>query len=205
MQEFQGKKKRVSDTPFGYTLSLIGGKWKMSILYLLIGNSPLRYNELQRQTGNISYKSLSVQLKELEADGLISRTEYPQIPPKVEYSITEKGMSLVHIMDEMCYWGQKYNKECQTYKGDAKPYYRFHKIRRITMSKNIVIVVGSPRHQGNTELLAETFAMGARESGNKVTIFKLSETKAITQYFKKVNPEITGDFIFTEVVTIVNN
>lgn len=111
MQEYRGKMKRVSDTPFGYTLSLIGGKWKMTLLYLLINCSPLRYNELQRQIGNISYKSLSVQLKELEADGLITRTEYPQIPPKVEYRITDKGMSLVHIMDEICYWGQKNNTD----------------------------------------------------------------------------------------------
>lgn len=108
MKEYFGKVKKVSDTPFGYTLSLIGGKWKMLILYLLINNQQLRYNELQREIGTISYKSLSVQLKELEADGLITRREYPQIPPKVEYSITEKGMSLVHIMDAMCYWGQKY-------------------------------------------------------------------------------------------------
>lgn len=80
----------------------------MLILYLLINNQQLRYNELHREIGTISYKSLSAQLKELEADGLIVRREYPQIPPKVEYSITEKGMSLVHIMDAMCYWGQKY-------------------------------------------------------------------------------------------------
>jgi DNA-binding HxlR family transcriptional regulator len=79
----------------------------MIILYLLIEHGQIRYNELQRAIGTISYKTLSVQLKELEADGLIIRREYPQIPPKVEYSISEKGMSLVHIMDEMCYWGQK--------------------------------------------------------------------------------------------------
>lgn len=111
MKVYQGNVKKVEDTPFGYTLSLIGGKWKMFILYLLIENQQLRYNELQRAIGTVSYKTLSVQLKELEADGLISRKEYPQIPPKVEYSITEKGMSLVHIMDDMCYWGQKNRPE----------------------------------------------------------------------------------------------
>lgn len=82
---------RIADTPFGYTLSLIGGKWKMVILYLLYDRQVVRYNELQRLIGGITYKTLSTQLKELEADGLIRRVEYPQIPPKVEYSLSEKG------------------------------------------------------------------------------------------------------------------
>ena len=96
---------RIADTPFGYTLSLIGGKWKMVILYLLYDHKVVRYNELQRLIGGITYKTLSTQLKELEADGLICRVEYPQIPPKVEYSLSEKGMSLLPIMDAMCDWG----------------------------------------------------------------------------------------------------
>lgn len=97
----------LQDTPFGYTLSLIGGKWKMIILYWLVEVKIARYNELQRLIGSISYKTLSVQLKELEADGLITRTEYPQIPPKVEYSLSEKGWSLYPLMEAMCAWGEK--------------------------------------------------------------------------------------------------
>ncbi len=97
----------LQDTPFGYTLSLIGGKWKMIILYWLVEVKVARYNELQRLIGSISYKTLSVQLKELEADGLITRTEYPQIPPKVEYSLSEKGWSLYPLMEAMCAWGEK--------------------------------------------------------------------------------------------------
>lgn len=96
----------VKDTPYGYTLSLISGKWKLIILYWLVEKPVIRYNELQRLIGTITYKTLSVQLKELEADGLIIRKEYPQIPPKVEYSLSEKGKSLYPIMEAMCQWGK---------------------------------------------------------------------------------------------------
>lgn len=105
MTEYRGTVKNLNDTPFGYTLSRISGKWKMVILYLLSESQPIRYNELRRQIGSITYKTLSVQLKELEADSLIVRTEYPQIPPKVEYSLSELGQSLMPIMDAMCNWG----------------------------------------------------------------------------------------------------
>lgn len=97
----------LKDTPFGYTLSLISGKWKMVILYWIIEEQPIRYNELQRLIGTITYKTLSVQLKELESDGLIIRKEYPQIPPKVEYSLSERGLSLYPVLESMCKWGEK--------------------------------------------------------------------------------------------------
>lgn len=67
----------------------------------------VRYNELQRYIKGISFKTLSCSLKELEADGLIFRREYPQIPPKVEYSLSERGKSLMPILDGMCEWGDK--------------------------------------------------------------------------------------------------
>ncbi len=105
MKEFNSIKK-LDDTPFGYTLSVIGGKWKMVILYWLVEAQPIRFNELQRLIGTISYKTLSVQLKELEEDGIIIRKEYPQIPPKVEYSLSEKGLSLYPIMESICEWGE---------------------------------------------------------------------------------------------------
>lgn len=70
----------------------------------------MRYNEIKRILGNITYKMLSNTLKELERDGLIVRKEYPQVPPKVEYSLTEKGKSLMPIMSTMCNWGDKYKK-----------------------------------------------------------------------------------------------
>lgn len=107
MRGYKNKITSVEDTPFGYTLSLISGKWKMAVLYLLAENQPVRYNELQRYLGNITFKSLSLQLRELEADGMIVRKEYPQIPPKVEYSLSEKGESIIPIFEQMCEWGME--------------------------------------------------------------------------------------------------
>lgn len=97
----------LKDTGFGYTLSLIAGKYKIIIIYWLSENKMMRFNELQRSIGSISFKTLSVMLKELEADGLIVRKEYPQIPPKVEYSLSERGMSLLPLLNMMCDWGEK--------------------------------------------------------------------------------------------------
>ncbi|MDO5293471.1 MAG: helix-turn-helix domain-containing protein [bacterium] len=94
------------DTYFGYTLSLLSGKWKLLIIYNLGKNKVVRFNELQRILGKITYKTLSTNLKELEADCLVERYEYPQIPPKVEYSLTEKGKSLLPILSAMCEWGE---------------------------------------------------------------------------------------------------
>nr|WP_318508706.1 helix-turn-helix domain-containing protein [Bacillus sp. T3] len=91
---------------FNYTLSIINGKWKLLIIYYLSKNGVVRYNELQRMIGKITYKTLSSTLKELENDGLIHRKEYPQIPPKVEYSLAEKGQTLWPIIQEMCQWGE---------------------------------------------------------------------------------------------------
>lgn len=95
----------LRDTDFGYTLSLIGGKYKMLILYSLSENKVMRHNELKRHINGISFRTLSLALKELESDGLIIRKEYPQIPPKVEYFLSDRGMSLIPVLDIMCEWG----------------------------------------------------------------------------------------------------
>lgn len=102
-----------SCTGFSYTMSLISGKHKMVILYCLMEYAPVRFNQMRRYLKNITDKTLSTNLKELEADGLIVRNEYPQIPPKVEYSLSEKGKSLMKILDQLCVWGEE-NRE-----GDA--------------------------------------------------------------------------------------
>ncbi|MDE6550461.1 MAG: winged helix-turn-helix transcriptional regulator [Clostridia bacterium] len=99
--------EKLCETGFSYTLSLISGKYKMTILYTLMEFGIVRYNELQRYIKGISYKTLSLSLKELERDMLIIRKEYPQIPPKVEYSLSERGKSLMYILDSMCEWGDK--------------------------------------------------------------------------------------------------
>lgn len=95
----------LEESGVGYTLSLIGGKYKMVILYWLYRQQVVRFNELQRLIGGISYKTLSATLKELERDALITRTEYPQIPPRVEYRLSEIGQSLIPVLDAMCVWG----------------------------------------------------------------------------------------------------
>lgn len=95
------------DTGFSYTMSIISGKHKMVILYCLMEFEVVRFNELKRYLKTISDKTLSSNLKELEKDHLIVRNEYPQIPPKVEYSLSERGRSLMKILDQLCVWGEE--------------------------------------------------------------------------------------------------
>ena len=95
-----------SQTGYSYTLSLIAGKYKPVILYCLMEYEPVRFNEMRRYLGGVSDKTLSQNLKELEADELITRTVYPQIPPKVEHSLSERGKSLMAVLDQLCTWGQ---------------------------------------------------------------------------------------------------
>ena len=105
----EGKRIEEADfneTGYSYTLSLISGKYKPIILYCLMEYEPVRFNAMQRYLGKVADKTLSQNLKELERDGLIHREMYPEIPPKVEYSLSEKGKSLIPILDEMCDWGE---------------------------------------------------------------------------------------------------
>jgi DNA-binding HxlR family transcriptional regulator len=90
--------------PLEYTQKVIGGKWKPIILWHLSTEGVKRYGELKKYLTSISHKMLSQQLKELEKDKLIHREEYHQIPPKVEYSITEKGRTLLPILEQMHKW-----------------------------------------------------------------------------------------------------
>ena len=99
-------KANFEDTGFSYTLSLISGKHKMVILYCLMEFQVVRFNELKRYLKNVSDKTLSSNLKELETDRLIIRKEYPQIPPNVEYSSSERGRSLMEVLDQLCIWGE---------------------------------------------------------------------------------------------------
>lgn len=112
MSEFKDKDLiDIKATPFGYTLSIIGGKWKMIIMFWLVEYEILRYGQLKRLVGQISDKVLNTQLKELERDGIITRKEYPQIPPRVEYSLTPRGLSLMPILEEICHWGESNRKQ----------------------------------------------------------------------------------------------
>lgn len=108
MKQYEGSVVSLEDTPFGYTLSMIGGRWRLVILYWLAEQETTRFNELRRRIGRITEKTLSIQLKEMERDGLVIRKEHPQIPPKVEYSLSEKGRSLYPLMEAMCAWGENH-------------------------------------------------------------------------------------------------
>lgn len=101
------------DTGFSYTLSIISGKYKMVILYCLMEFEIVRFNELKRYLKHVTDKTLSNNLKELESDGLIIRKEYPQIPPKVEYSLSNRGKSLMDVLDQLCVWGENNRGGCQ--------------------------------------------------------------------------------------------
>lgn len=93
------------------TIECIGGKYKALILELLINEGTKRFNELKKYISTISQRTLTNQLRELEDDGLIKRVVYPEVPPRVEYSITEKGRSLEKILELMCEWGEKHMDE----------------------------------------------------------------------------------------------
>ena len=98
---------KFEDTGYSYTLSLINGKYKPIILYCLMEYEPVRFNEMQRYLGRVADKTLSQNLKELERDGLIHRRMYPEVPPRVEYRLTERGHSLVAVLDKLCDWGME--------------------------------------------------------------------------------------------------
>jgi len=93
--------------PVEATIDLIGGKYKSVILWHLV-NGPLRYNEISKLVTRATPKMITQQLRELESDGLILRTVYPVIPPKVEYSLTDFGKSIIPVLDSMCKWGANY-------------------------------------------------------------------------------------------------
>lgn len=101
------KKCNGYNCPVEATLALIGGKYKAIILWHLI-DTTLRYSELHRKMPNATDKMLAQQLKELEKDGLITRTVYPVVPPKTEYNLTELGKSFIPILNAMCDWGKSY-------------------------------------------------------------------------------------------------
>jgi len=91
--------------PAEHALDFLTGKWRPMIIFWLI-DGPMRFNELQRRLGAITHRTLSKSLKEMEADGLVSRRDYGEIPPRVEYSLTDKGTSLQPVLKAMEEWAQ---------------------------------------------------------------------------------------------------
>ncbi|AKB73476.1 Transcriptional regulator, HxlR family [Methanosarcina lacustris Z-7289] len=101
------KNNKHYNCPVEATLDVIGGKWKPLILWQLRAEK-LRFSGLQQSMQGISPKMLTKQLRELEADGLVLREAYPEIPPRVEYSLTEFGKTVLPVLDALCEWGNGY-------------------------------------------------------------------------------------------------
>lgn len=99
--------KKMPDCPVEMTLQLISNKWKVLILRDLISGTK-RFGELKKSIGNVTQKVLTSQLREMEANGLLTRTVYAEVPPRVEYTLTEVGYSLKPILDAMWNWGEDY-------------------------------------------------------------------------------------------------
>ena len=100
-------KEEMPACPVATTVALIGSKWKLLIIRNLLAR-PWRFNELKKDLEGISQKVLTDSLRSMEADGIITRTVYPEVPPRVEYSLTELGKSLKPILDSMRAWGEAY-------------------------------------------------------------------------------------------------
>lgn len=101
------KKEELPDCPVATTVQLIGNKWKLLILRNLLVR-PWRFNELMKSLDGISQKVLTDSLRSMESDGIITRTVYPEVPPRVEYALSELGESMRPILDAMQAWGNNY-------------------------------------------------------------------------------------------------
>ena len=101
------KKIDFSDCPITKTAEVLGGKWSLTIIFSLIKETK-RFKELERQIEGINTRMLVKELKQLENNGIVVRKVYPEIPPKVEYSLTEKGRALKNVLIEMRNWGNEY-------------------------------------------------------------------------------------------------
>lgn len=116
-QEDKNEKKFVFDEescPVTATMQVLGGKWKAILINAIYHTSPARFGELKRSVKGITQSMLTQQLRELEEDGLISRKIYAEIPPRVEYTLTDFGLTLSPIMQSMANWGKEYRMKKQS-------------------------------------------------------------------------------------------
>ena len=104
------KKENLPECPVATTVELIGSKWKLLILKYLL-NKTMRYNELKREIDGISQKVLTSTLKSMVEDGIVIRTSYPEVPPRVEYSLSDIGESMRPVIDVMADWGNTYKNK----------------------------------------------------------------------------------------------
>ena len=103
-------KEELPECPVATTVQLVGSKWKLLIMRNLL-QRPWRFNELKKDLDGISQKVLTDSLRSMEADGIITRTVYPEVPPRVEYALSEIGESMRPIISAMEIWGNQYKKE----------------------------------------------------------------------------------------------
>ena len=106
---FMLTKEELPECPVATTVQLIGSKWKLLIMRNLL-ERPWRFNELKKNLDGISQKVLTDSLRSMEDDGIITRTVYPEVPPRVEYALSETGESMRPILNAMCDWGTNYKK-----------------------------------------------------------------------------------------------
>lgn len=96
--------------PMDLGINILSGKWKLKILWNIQRKNIIRFNELQKLLGSITTKTLTNQLRELEEQKIIKRNVYPEVPPKVEYSLTEVGESIIPVLKMLCEWGKEYQR-----------------------------------------------------------------------------------------------
>lgn len=111
MAKYKRKLEEDIRCPLEYGLTLFGGKWKSRIICVLSANKKLRYSEIRKEMYNITDAVLAATLKDLIEDGIVDRESYNEIPPRVEYSLTEKGKSAVPILQSICQWAGIFYKE----------------------------------------------------------------------------------------------
>ncbi|MDL2238428.1 helix-turn-helix transcriptional regulator [Christensenellaceae bacterium OttesenSCG-928-K19] len=109
--KYEPKMEKEMMCPVEYGLTIFGGKWKSRILCVLSSVSVMRYSQIRKELGNITDAVLAAMLKELMADELVSRRQYNEIPPKVEYALTEKGKSVLPILQSICHWSRLQTKD----------------------------------------------------------------------------------------------
>lgn len=111
MAKYEKKTDEDIRCPLEYGLAIFGGKWKSRIICVLSANERLRYSEIRREMYNITDAVLAATLKELIENDIIARKSYDEIPPKVEYTLTPKGQSVVPILQSICQWSDVFYKE----------------------------------------------------------------------------------------------